>query len=77
MTFNPSYYELLGRELIKERRKEAERERLIRSLTPANPSPLKKVWYVLKSRWQDSRRRKIGQQGYPSISPLPKNSHSL
>lgn len=77
MTYNYNYAELLGRELIKERRREAERERLLRSLTPANPSIFKKIWYILRSRWQERRHTGIGKQGRTSISPLPKSSPSL
>jgi hypothetical protein len=77
MTYNYNYAEYLGRELLKERRREAEHERLIRSLTPANPSILEKIWHILQSRWQDSRKERVGQQGYQPLSPLPKNSHSL
>lgn len=77
MTYNYNYAEYLGRELLKERRREAERERLIRSLTPANPSILKKIWVILRSRWQDREQIGIEGRGTTVISPLPKSSQSL
>jgi hypothetical protein len=75
--YNPSYSEILGREELKIRRLEAERERLIRSLTLANPSSLKKIWYILQARWQEFRKRERHQQSNPAISPLAKKPHSL
>ncbi|MFL7812184.1 MAG: hypothetical protein ACK2TZ_12290 [Anaerolineales bacterium] len=77
MTYNYNYAELLGRELLEQRRREAEHERLIRSLTPANPSILKKVWIILRSRWQDHKQIGIERRGPSAISPLPKSSQSL
>lgn len=77
MTFNPNYAELLGRELQRDRLREASRERLIRSMTPANPSSLTKVWSILRNRGRDLGRQifKPGQI-YPATR-LPEDSHSL
>ncbi len=73
MTYNYNYAEYLGRELLNERRREADRERLIRSLTPANPSILKKIWMIIRTRWQENRQGAIK----PAITPLAKSSQSL
>jgi len=75
--YNPSYSEILGREQLKIRRLEAERERLIRSLTLANPSTLKKIWYIFQARWQESRMGERRQQSSSAIPPLVKKPHSL
>ncbi len=59
MTFNPGYAELLGKELQRNRMREAEKQRLIRTVTLANPSTAKKVWIIFRSRWQDLRKPKF------------------
>lgn len=52
MTFNASYAEILGRELQRDRLREARKERLIRTATLANPPTARKIWLILKTRWQ-------------------------
>ena len=77
MTFNPSYAELLGKELQMDRRREAERERLIRKATAWNPPISRKISAILRSRledfWSDRRQPKV----YPPISQVPKKSTSI
>lgn len=77
MTFNPSYADLLGKELQMQRMREAEKERLIRKATAWNPPLPRKISVILLSRWQElwARRRKIRQ--YIPISRVPKKSPSL
>jgi len=77
MTFNPSYAELLGKELQKERMREAEKERLIRKATAWSPSVTRKIAVILRTRWQEfwAGRRKDRQ--YLPVSQVPKNSPSL
>ena len=77
MTFNPGYAELLGKELQRNRMREAEKARLIRTVTLANPSTAKKVWIIFRSRWKDLRKPKFKIEHYTPIPPLPKKSHSL
>ena len=77
MTFNPNYAELLGRELQRERMREADRERLIRSMTLAKPSGLTKVWLISRERWGDLWRRAFRPKRSCPAVPLPKNSPSL
>ena len=76
MTFNPSYAELLGRELQRQRRREADRERLIREAAGWNPSPLSKSLLILRSRWSRFWSRIIRKKVYIPLSPNPKNSLS-
>ncbi|MEJ2413650.1 MAG: hypothetical protein P8Y34_11775 [Anaerolineales bacterium] len=75
--YNPSYSEILGREQLKIRRIEAERERLIRSLTLASPSTFKKIWYIFQARWQEFRKGERRLQRSSAIPPLAKKPHSL
>ena len=77
MTFNPSYAELLGKELQMQRMREAEKERLIRKATAWNPSLSRKISVILRTRWQEywTGRRKAGR--YMPISYVPKKSPSL
>ena len=77
MTFNPGYAELSGMELQRDRMREAEKQRLIRTVTPADPSTVKKVWIIFRSRWKDLRKPKFKIEHYPPIPPLPKKSQSL
>lgn len=76
MTFNPSYAELLGKELQMRRMREADKERLIRKATAWNPALSRKLMVIIRSRWHDywSGRRKDRQ--YLPISNVPKSSHS-
>ncbi len=76
MTFNPSYAELLGKELQMQRMREAEKERLIRKVTAWNPPLPRNISVILRTRWQEywTRRRKVRQ--YIPISRVPKNSSS-
>lgn len=77
MTFNPSYADLLGKELQMQRTREAERERLIRRATAWNPSLSRKISAILRTRWRHfwDTRRKTNQ--YQTISHIPKKSPSL
>lgn len=77
MTFNPSYAELMGREMQKIRLKEAERERLINTYTLANPSTARKIWLLFLDRWQGIWNRKRGQKNYLPISKMEGKSPSL
>lgn len=76
MTFIPSNAEILGRELRSVRLQEAERQRLIRTATLANPSSARKIWLILRDRWQTFSNRKSDRKVYPPISPVPKSSTS-
>jgi hypothetical protein len=73
MTFNPSYAELLGKELERNRMREAERERLIHKATAWKPPLRRKVYVILRARWEDFWQTKK----YPPISQVPKKSTSI
>ena len=77
MTFNPSYAELLGKELQMQRMREAEKERLIWKATAWNPPLSRKISVIIRTRWQEywTRRRKIRR--IIPISQVTKNSPSL
>jgi len=77
MTFDPGYEELLGKELQMQRMREAEKYRLLRRARAWNPSISRKIYVVLRTRWQSiwTRRRKNRQ--YIPNSHVPKNSPSL
>ena len=77
MTFNPNYAELLGKELQMQRMREAEKERLIRKATASNPPLSRKIFVILRTRWQEywTRQRKIRR--FIPISRVPKKSPSL
>ena len=77
MTFNPSYAELLGKELQMQRMREAEKERLIRKTTAWNPPVFRKLYVILRTRWQDIWKGRREKRDYPPISQLPENSPSL
>ena len=74
MTFNPSYAELLGKELQMQRMREAEKERLIRKATAWNPPLPRKISVILRTRWQDVKRN---IRRYIPTPRVPKNSPSL
>lgn len=77
MTFNPSYAELMGREQYRIRLKEAERARLINTMTLANPSTAKKIWLILRDRWTNLWGRSHTQKRYHPVSGMEGKSHSL
>jgi len=77
MTFNPSYAEIMGRELRSVRLQEAEQQRMIRAVTLANPSRAWKIWLILRDRWGTIWNRNSDRKIYPPISHIPKNSTSL
>ena len=77
MTFNPSYAELLGRELQKDRMREAERQRLIDQAVGWNPGPIGKLLIIIRSRWSKFRKPDFVKIGYVPITKLPKKSPSL
>jgi len=77
MTFNLSFEELLGKELQMQRMREAEKERMIRNAKALNPPLSRKIYVVLRTRWQEywTGKRKSGR--YIPISHVPKKSPSL
>ena len=77
MTFNPSYAELLGKELERNRMREAENERLIRKASAWNPPLSRKIYVILRSRWQEFWSGAGRHKKYQPISHVPKNSHGL
>jgi len=77
MTFNPSYAELLGKEMQMQRMREAKRERLIRQVSGWKPSSAKKLFIIVRSRWSNYWSRVIRKKGNIPISRIPKNSPSL
>jgi len=76
MTFNPGYAELLGKELEMQRMREAEKERLIRKATTWNPLLSRKLYVILRTRWQGYWSGKRKPKRYLPISRLLKNSTS-
>ena len=77
MTFNPSYVELLGKELQMQRMREAEKERLIRKATAWNPPLSRKLLVIIRSRWHDFWMGRQENRQYSPISHVPKNSTSI
>jgi len=77
MTFNPSYAELLGKELQIQRMREAEKERLVRKATAWNPHLSRKISVILRTRWQEYRTRRRKDRRYIPVSRVPKKSTSL
>lgn len=77
MTYIPSNAEIMGRELQWVRLQEAERQRLIRAATLANPSSARKIWLILRDRWQMIWNLKSDRKIYPPISHVPEKSTSL
>jgi len=77
MTFNPSYEELLGKELQMQRMREAEKKRLIRKATAWNPPFSRKISVILRTRWQEFWTRRRRTRRYIPVSSLPKKSPSL
>lgn len=73
MTFNPSYAELLGREMERQRMREAEKERLIRKAAAWSPPLTRKIYVILRARWEDLWQSKR----YPPIAHTPKKSTSI
>ncbi len=53
MTFNLNYAELLGRELERDRMREAESERLVRQVSGWNPNPTEKTLIIHRDRWNN------------------------
>jgi hypothetical protein len=76
MTFSPGYAEFIGKELQRDRMREAERERLINQATAWNPPLPKKLSVILRSRWHDFWTS-LKKDKYPPISQVPKSSPSL
>ncbi|TFG49800.1 MAG: hypothetical protein E4H33_01530 [Anaerolineales bacterium] len=77
MTFNPSYAELLGKELQRNRMHEAERERLIRKAAAWNPSLSRKLSVIFRSYWDEFWSNEKRGSKYIPISHVPKKSPSL
>jgi len=77
LIFNPDYFELQGRELRKDRMREAETERLIKLVSGCNPPFTRKLMVILQSRWKECRIRVFPKRGFDSIAHLPKKSPSL
>lgn len=77
MTFNANYAELLGRELQRNRMREAEKERLIRKASAWNPPLSRKLSLILSSRWQNYWSRKAKQKKFIPMHQVPKKSPSL
>ena len=77
MTFNPSYAELLGKELQMQRMREAEKERLIRKVTAWNPPISRKISVILQTRWEDLWRSRGESKRYHPISQIQKKSTSI
>jgi hypothetical protein len=77
MTFNSNYAELLGRELQRERMREADRERLIKEVSGWNPGLVGKLLIVLQDRWTKFWSRTARKKTYIPVSGEPKNYLSL
>ena len=77
MIFNLNYAELLGRELQRNRKREAERERLIRQVSGWNHNSAEETLIILRDRgsifWSWITGRKIS---FP-ISQMPDKSSTL
>jgi len=76
MTFNFNNAELLGKELGRDRMREAEKERLIKQSSGWNPGPIEKFLNGFRTRWNRSWFRFVNRKVYISFSGDPKNSTS-
>lgn len=76
MTYIPSNAELMGREMLRVRLQEAEKQRLIRIAALANLPEKRKAWSILRDRWISFRSRNKNRKIYP-ISSVPGKSHSI
>lgn len=76
MTFNPGYAELLGKELQRNRMREAERERLVRKAAAWNTPISRKLYVILRSHWKEFWSKAGRDSKYIPISPVPKKSTS-
>jgi hypothetical protein len=78
MTLNPTYAELLGKELQRDRLREAEKERLINLAINRNPiRPGRKVLATLSSNWRAFWKRIIRKRDYMPLSEMPEKSPSI
>jgi len=71
MTFNPSYAELLGLELQRDRMREAEKERLIRQVSGWQPSTAEKLFIITRSYWKDLWSRIGKKRIYLPVNQQP------
>ncbi len=76
MSYIPSNAELMGREMLRVRLQEAEKQRLIRIAALANLPETRKTWSVLRNRWFSFWNRNQDRKIYP-ISSVTGNSHSI
>ena len=76
MTYIPSNAELMGREMLRVRLQEAEKQRLVRIAALANLPKTRKPWWALRDRWISFWNRNENRKIYP-ISSVPGQSHSI
>ena len=69
--------ELHGRELRRDRMREADQWRLVSQGATWNPSALRKLAIILGTRWKAFWSRVFRKRGYIPISGSPKESPSL
>jgi hypothetical protein len=77
MTINFYNPQILGRELQRDRMREAEQERLIKQVSGWNPSTTAKLFPIVGSYWKNFWSRVFRKGVYIPLSQLPKNSTSL
>jgi hypothetical protein len=70
MTYSLDYAERIGREILQDRRREAERERLIRQVSGWNPPLHKKMWLIIQSRWEKRKNASV-QLISPQVPDAP------
>ena len=73
MAIYPSNTDLLGRELQRDRLKEAENWRLIKQANAWNPTMIKKLTVILQSRWKKFWSGLFNKERYIPISKAPKS----
>lgn len=80
MTLNQMNLMFYSRELQQVRLEEAERQRNIRAAILANPTWERKIWLILRDRWQGlwnrNRKREREQKLYAPITRVPGNLHN-
>ena len=77
MTFNLCHAELLGRELQRERLREAERERLIYQITGSKSALHGLLRSNLHSQWNEYWSSVSGNKTDISLTKTPKRSSSI
>ena len=76
MTINPSYADIIAREMGRDRQRDTEQWKLIQLVMKSKPSKIQGWLKAAKIRWQTFISNLKGKRGYIPISQTPKESPS-